>query len=137
MKRIYSFLIVAVLSVTGLNAQEKGPKIKYLTNNDTLANADTVVHPLSNVGYYESARFTVGVDSLSGTVAGTAILYASLDEIDWFPLDTLTLSNTAVNKKTIVVSPANWRYYKEVFITIGTVSAAPRTSVYLIKPNSE
>jgi len=96
----------------------------------TNTNTDTSYHRSDLAGQTNNfANLTIQavVTKTSGTVAGSAILYASLDNSNWTAIgsDTLTLANQATNFHLWHVTSSLYRYYRITVLTSGTqVSSA-------------
>ncbi|MGN6476320.1 MAG: hypothetical protein ACTHKV_03770 [Flavipsychrobacter sp.] len=102
--------------------------ITIVAADDTLADTDTAIVVIPVVNNTVSA--TVNVDKVSGTVAGTVYLEATVDNITYDKLDSLTLANQAVNNKTFNLHGGNnklmYASYRFEFITSGTQKCKPK-----------
>lgn len=136
MKKVFLLLFAfCSISVASFSQGTVKPVI-FTTSGDTLTDADTTYHTLTNVGYYDYARVTYGVNKINGTVAGTAQLQGCSDASGtrWFNIDTvLTFSNVAVNQQTTLIDPLSWRHLRVRYITSGTVSASAHTDGLLYR----
>lgn len=90
---------------------------------DTLSNTDTTSKVLNVSGGFSKITFQVNVSRLSGTAAGSVVLYGSLDGVNYVSTgDTLTLTNQATNTAIWDKGVPAYTYYKVVAISSGTVS---------------
>lgn len=114
-------LMLAIGSFDEVKAQS--PVKMTVASADTLTNADTTSKVLTVSGGFSSLSFQVNVTRLSGTAAGTVVLYASNDGTNYVSTgDTLTLSNQVTNTATWNVGLPAFAYYKVIAISSGTVS---------------
>jgi len=122
MKKIIMFLSF-VLAVMMTQAQTS---VTNLSNfQDTITNTGTVSPGVNMVNSYEQASFQVVVTKISGTVAGTGLLQASLDGTNYVDIstDTLTLTNQTTNTKLWNAGAVKYKYYRVKVTGSGTMSA--------------
>lgn len=122
MKKFISALLVIVGLITFTNAKAQTATVFPLVSADSLTNADTVNKVITLTAGYSGIAIQPIVTKVSGTAAGTVILYESLDGTNYKSTgDTLSIANQAVNtvlwKKTSPVPV----YYKVIGISSGTV----------------
>lgn len=121
------FLFALVVSLT-ISATAQRATLMPLVTGDTMANTGTVTKVMTFTAGYDGVVIQPVLTKLSGTVAGTVVLYESLDGTNYKSTgDTLTLAdattNTVVWKKTSPVPV----YYKTITSGATTVSAVMRT----------
>jgi hypothetical protein len=111
-----------------------------LAAGDTLNNVDTVFKVLPVTAGYGTVGITVNLTKISGTVAGKAILYGSMDGVTFFPTDSanyavpLTSSHgtpTVTNIASFSKTGAPWTSYLITATSSGTVSAQVRVKYVL------
>lgn len=113
-----------------------------LVAGDTLNNVDSVFKTFTTTAGYSEIGIAVNLTKISGTVAGNAVLYGSMDGITFYPTDsanyvvpltssysTPTVTNVAYFSK----SEAPWTTYLVVAKSTGTVSAQVRVKYTLRK----
>ena len=104
MKNLILFLFV-VLASFGASAQTQYT-YSMTGSGDTLTNTgtDSVYYALNS--YYKTVTVQFEVTKISGTVAGTAKLYATVDGSNYTQIatDTLALADVTTNSKIWVVS---------------------------------
>jgi len=85
MKKLFLFLLVASFAI-GANAQVGTLKSVYILNSDTVTNTGTkylyLASPIS--GYQKAVSVNVNLTKISGTVAGSVTLEASLDGVNYY-----------------------------------------------------
>jgi hypothetical protein len=96
-----------------------------MTVTDTILNAGTEYATLKAQNAYTVATFQAVVTKISGTVAGTVVLQASLDGINYVSVgaDTLTNTNQTTNTHIWTVEPSKYLYYRLKATGSGTMSA--------------
>ena len=132
MKNIIA-IIAMLLAATATQAQTLTPT----NSGDTLTNADTVNLDQRIRGEWKSVSFQATVTKVSGTVAGNAIFYGSLDGVNYVAIgaDTLTLSNAAKNTSVWTDSDAAYLHYRVQIITTGTQVSVCTGAVFRRKDN--
>lgn len=99
---------------------------------DTLVNAtsDSVLYQVK--GTYANVSVQAVFTKVSGTVAGRALLYASIDGINYVQVntDTLAFTNIANNTKVWVLNQSNYMYYKVKFTGVGTMSGIVKGYIF-------
>jgi hypothetical protein len=126
MKKIM-FLFALVVSLT-ISATAQRATLMPFVAADTLTNTGTVTKTIIFTGGYEGVAIQPVLTKLSGAVAGTIVLYESLDGTNYKSTgDTLTLANATTNtviwKKTSPIPV----YYRTITSGATTVSAVMRT----------
>ncbi|MDP4264923.1 MAG: hypothetical protein Q8941_20510 [Bacteroidota bacterium] len=101
---------------------------------DTCINADTITHIVTATAGYNCVTLQATTTKVSGTVAGKAYVYYGLDGTNYNLVDSLTLADVTTNFKTFAYAPAEFVYYKIVYITSGTQKCKPKT-LYLLRKN--
>lgn len=122
MKKIISVLLVVISLAIFTNSNAQTATTFPLVSADSLTNADTVSKVIQLTAGYSGIVIQPVVTKVSGTAAGTVILYESLDGTNYKSTgDTLSITDQAVNtvlwKKTSPVPV----YYKVEGISSGTV----------------
>ncbi len=127
------FLLLACmgLGLAFAMPQNAGAQVYTLAQSgDTVTNAETEYLTISVKQSYSVLSFQYVAVKLSGTVAGTATLQASLDGSNWIDLDTLTNTNVATQTFFSYVTPNKYYYYR--FACTGTGTMAARVYVYMV-----
>lgn len=140
------FLLIAFLGSLGLTSHAQFGKASAfpLVAGDTLNNTDTVTKFIPATAGYSCTGIQINLNKISGTIAGHAYLYESLDGVNYFPTDTasyVTLSTTtpaistpvAAAVATFSKATVPWVYYAVVATSSGTVSAQVRVLYTLRK----
>lgn len=112
------FVILGVI----FQSQAQRASVFPLVSADSLTNADTVSKVITATAGYSGIAIQPVVTKVSGTAAGSVVLYESLDGTNYKSTgDTLSLTNVA-SQTTIwkKVSPVPV-YYKVIGISSGTV----------------
>lgn len=110
-----------------VNVNAQNPDVQTLAQSgDTVTNTETEYLTVTIRENYEQVVFQYVCNKLSGTVAGTATLQASLNNSNWIDLDTLT--NTNVSAQTFffdvtTTTPNKYKYYRVVCTGSGTMAA--------------
>ncbi|SEW01993.1 hypothetical protein SAMN05428988_1319 [Chitinophaga sp. YR573] len=106
-----------------INSYAQAPKSERLLLSSTLTNAATVNLSFNGIG---SGLKTIQVAALkvSGTVAGSAYIQATVDGVNWLSVtDTLTLTNVTTNTKVWTFTATNYNSYRAVFTGSGSMAA--------------
>lgn len=124
MKKFLFFIMVVALSfVATSNVQAQTGSKMTVAVADTLTNADTTSKVLQVTGGFSSLAIQPIVKRLSGTAAGTVVLYGSIDGVNYVSTgDTLSLTNQVTNTAIWNIGVPAYSYYKVVAISSGTVS---------------
>lgn len=126
-KFITAMLVSTVLMITSAYAQPGRATLMPLVEGDTAVNTTAVNKVITLTAGYEGVVIQPVLTKVSGTVAGTVVLYESLDGTNYKSTgDTLTLANSTTN--TVVwkkVSPVPV-FYKATTVGSGTMSAIVR-----------
>lgn len=126
MKRIIAALSLICLFVVPSMAQSNS--VMPLLAGDTITNTGTVTKVMPSItGGYAGVVFQPVVTKISGTAAGTGVLYESMDGTNYKSTgDTLTLANVTTNTIVIKKIHPNPVWYKWIFTGSGTESAVVR-----------
>lgn len=121
-------LLLSILSF-GLNAQVVTTMVKSAT---TMSNTTAVTATLQTQFVTGNTSIQVVVTKISGTVAGTVILTASLDGVNYVALGTnsLVLTDVTTNTAVFPLTNGNYAYYKATFTGAGTMSATPNAYLF-------
>lgn len=131
MKRIL-FVLSLMLTFAIVQAQT----LITWNGSDTVVNTASVNLTLTLRGSYDSAVFQVVNTKVSGTVAGTSILYGSVDGTNYKHVpntDTLTNTNQTTNTLIWQLSNPDFPYYKIVTTGSGTMSAITSAKAHFKK----
>lgn len=128
MKKIIPFLVLSclMLSFMSTKAQKAPQPISFTATDGVTAktvstNTDTAIAIIKLASYNEALTIQAIVNKTSGTIAGKVYLYGSLDATNYDKLDSLTLSDQAVNFKHFTVSPpAKYYAYQLQYVATGT-----------------
>ena len=130
------FLLALVVAINSAHAQYSTAKVFSLQAHDTLNNVDSSYRSFQNTTGIASMGIQVNVKTLSGTLAGKVILYASNNNRDYVAIDSSNYTATApIGKVFGAASPytnvaiinrptAPFQYYIIMATSTGTVSAA-------------
>lgn len=135
MKKII-FILVALVATVGLTARNTAKTfdapaniIAWGTAADTLTASvsDTLTMKLTSetVGKVNLLLFT---DAVSGTPAFTAVLFGSINQVLWVPLDTITHSGGGDKTAYFDAQDLVYNYYR---VKITATSAAQKSREYL------
>ncbi len=100
--------------------------------SDTITDAGNGYLSLQVQGTYSQISIEVVVTKISGTVAGSVVLQASIDGTNYYNISTDSLNNTDVttNKKIWVLSGSQYLYYKVYQVGAGTMAASVKAYLY-------
>lgn len=116
---ISSFIIALCISAIA----QTSVTTSMTNNGSTLTNAgsDTVYTQIQ--GTYKTVSVQAVLTKVSGTVAGNAVLFASVDGTNYVQIstDSLLMTNQTTNTKIWVVNNSNYMYYKVIFTGVGTM----------------
>ena len=117
-----NILVVALLIFVGFGANAQ---ITMTNSGDTITNTGTVNLDATIKGSQNVVGFQVVIAKLSGTVAGTVVLQASLDGTNYNTIstDTLTLTDVTTQSNLWTVSPNSYLNYRLKATGSGTMSA--------------
>lgn len=123
-----NLFILFVLSF-GLFAASQTVEAQVVTmtnSTDTVTNTGTVNLDATIKSPQTVVSFQVVATKISGTVAGTAILQASIDGTNYVSIgdDTLTLTNVTTNTHLWKIEPSPYLYYRVKVTGSGTMSAS-------------
>lgn len=115
MKKII-FLLVFLSAMYVSNAQSYQSKIgdTTITNAGSPSFTATVAGPKSNV------TFGYNIAKTSGTIAGTIVLYGSVDGTNYAAIDTLTLTDASAIKSVAF----NYNAYAKYKVTVNQTGTA-------------
>jgi len=129
MKKILIGMLFCGLAFIG---QSQNTVTTMTGSGDTITNAtpDAVLLPVNYT--HENLSVQIRVTKISGTVAGTAILSASNDGVNYVAIgsDTLTLTDVTTNTKIWPLTNANYLYYKVTVTGSGTMTASIHGKLY-------
>ena len=119
-KFLFLSAFIIALCTTGAQAQTR-----MTASADTNIDATTTTHTANLAGdlnTFETITIQAVGTKVSGTVAGTAILYGSIDGTTYHAIgaDTLTLANVATNSKIWTLDKTRYKYYRVSVATTGT-----------------
>jgi len=120
-KFFYSVLmIVSLLAFQTMNAQSL-----LTASSATNTNAVTTTHTITLAGEtnnFECLTFELTGTKVSGTPAGTAVLYGSVTGTNYEAIgaDTLTIANQTTNYYVWKLDKTRYKYYKVAVVTTGT-----------------
>lgn len=143
MKKLLSFLIVALLSFTAVHAQTfsnvlplQSDQTIHKAGLDTATNATAVYQYITIKGSANGLTFQAGVNKLTGTPAGGLRLLGSIDNVKWdfvtTATDTLAVTNiTGWQTKTWKLTRNDFIYYKLRYLPSGTQTSTLATKVLI------
>ncbi len=123
MKKILSFLcLFSLILFASVTTQAQ---ITMTASSNTNTNAVTQTHIATLAGEinnFDIMTIFVKGTKTSGTVAGTAVLYGSIDGTNYKAIgaDTLTMADQATNTHYWYLSKTYYKYYKVAVATTGT-----------------
>lgn len=93
----------------------------FTGNGDTITDTGTDFVVQQVTGTYKNVSIQATFTKVSGTIAGTGILYGSIDGTNYVSLsgavgDTLAMTNVAINTKIWVLNNSNYMYFKIVYL---------------------
>lgn len=110
--------------------------LSICTNAQTrvVSAADTNTNAASSYINYNSVAskvkgFQATVGKVSGTVAGKVYLQGTIDGIAWVTLDSLALTDVAIQTKVFPISSTSYNSYRAYFSTTGTQKSYLKFSV--------
>lgn len=129
MKQLLTILLLAICTAVSYNTEAQDYHRNITGTLDTLDNteADTTIVTIS--GYKRAVTFQHNVTKISGTVAGTIILYGTVDTSAspvWVTLKTDSLTD-GTHVHTNVLTTNSWKKYRIIKTGIGTQSSSHRT----------
>ncbi len=136
MKKILSILLVAgAFTALPMFAQT----VTMTGTGDTITNAGTDFVVKQVQGTYKNVSVQAVFTKVGGTVAGTAILYGSIDGTNYVQLntDTLSMTNVTTNTKIWVVTNNNYMYYKIVYLGSGSMSGIVKGYLFPSSPQGK
>ena len=137
MKKLITSLFAAALLFVAVNTQAQSGYFKRASDSkttDTLSNAATSNLQLPISGYQNIVSIQPLVTKLTGTTAGVARLYASLDGTNYVRInvtDSLLLTNVAgVQTKIFTVANSPYAFYQ--IRTVGSGTQTTKIQAYAI-----
>lgn len=131
MKNLLVLFLLFIASVSFSQNTVTSMKSNYDLISDTATNTGTAYVDLAVTRVYSQVSFQAVVTNISGTVAGTVILQASLDATNYkaIGVDTLTNANQITNTKIWIVDNSPYLYYRLLLTGSGTMVATIKGSV--------
>ena len=127
MKKLFSILALICFTI-GLNAQVVSTMVKSAT---TMSNTTAVTATLQTQSVCENITIQAIATKISGTVAGSVTISASIDGINYInQLDTFGLTDVTTNTHLWEFTNNNFMYWKVTFLGIGTMSATPNAYLF-------
>lgn len=122
MKKLFAFFLLSALFAVSFSFAQVKPMIH---NGDTVVNTGSKLLDLTLGGSFTNVAVQLVATKISGTVAGTAKLYGSLNGTDYVVIstDTLALANQTKNTFIWNVAPSKYQYYRISTVGVGTMSA--------------
>ena len=99
----------------------------------TITNAATTNVTFSSIGS-KVKSFQTPVTKTSGTVAGKVYLQGTVDGVGWITIDSLVLSDQAINSKSFAVTSTSFNSYRAQCVSTGTLVVA-LTFSYMRRPD--
>lgn len=136
MKKWFLFTVFALLlAISTVKAQVSLVQTASNPNGAiTNTSSDTMAYVFSAAKLYSVVAIQPVVTKASGTMAGTAYLYGSIDGVNYVLLDSLTLTNVTTN--TVVWKQTN-SPYKSFRVVVGgatTVTATVSGKIAFLNP---
>jgi hypothetical protein len=117
MKKI---LLLVFLAVAAFAVESNAQLLKTtVPTKDTTVNADSTLFTLTCITN-DVVSFHVTAAKESGTVAGKMVIYGSINNSDWKPLDSMSLANVTYNHYTYSPSGLFYSQYRVKVVTSGT-----------------
>lgn len=143
MKKTIHLLLLASIAFTATLVAPSETKAQsgYLLSSaghastDTLTNAGTVSQLKQITGYHKVIAIQTTVTKVTGTPAGTVVLYGSLDGVTYDTIpgtERFTITNVATQTVIWPLNVSNYAYYKVVTAGSGTQSSRVK-SYYIIR----
>jgi hypothetical protein len=131
------FLLIASVALITIGASAQSATFSQTASNPTGAYSntglDTVTVTLTN--YFKTVSIQPVATKVSGTMAGTAVLYASVDGTNFVATgDTLTCTNVAVNTAIWSKTDPAILKYRIIFTGSGTMAATAAAKLFGRKP---
>lgn len=129
MKKILLGLLFCTL---GLFSRAQSSVVSMTGSGATITNTATVSCSTNVQNTHDNVSVQVTVTKTSGTIAGSAILFGSVDGINYnaIGVDTLTLTNVTTNTKIWAFTNANYFYYKVSVTGSGTMAGTVIAKLY-------
>ena len=122
MKNLITILLIALVSFA---FGQKTNVVNFTSNGATLTNSGSASVTLQADVYSKTISVQAKVTKTSGTIAGTGILYGTLDGTNYVQVntDTLSLTDQTTNTKIWIVDNNVYKTYKITFVGSGTMAA--------------
>lgn len=122
MKRITVFLLSAAILLFSIPAKSQ---ITLTPSSATNTNAVTQTHLATlggEINNFDIMTLQVIGTKVSGTPAGTVVVYGSIDNSNYVAIgaDTLTIANQTTNSHYWYFTKTLYKYYKVAVVTTGT-----------------
>lgn len=146
MKKLFTLLLIGALFAialpkTTIAQVANGVTFKSVqtrtATTDTITNAVTKTQYASITGFQNIVSIQTVLTKLSGTTAGVAYLYGSLDNVTYVRLvsDSLILGNVTTQSKLWLIQPSSVQYYQVRVVPTGTQSTKIATyGIYRRQP---
>jgi len=123
MKKILSFCLILAIGL--FVAQTTNAQLTMTASSNTNTNAVTQTHIATlggEINNFDIMTIQVIGTKTSGTPAGTAVLYGSVDNSNYVAIgaDTLTIANQTTNSHYWYLTKTPYKYYKVAVATTGT-----------------
>ncbi|MES2287763.1 MAG: hypothetical protein V4547_18890 [Bacteroidota bacterium] len=133
MKKLFLLMSLSLFVLTSF------AQVSMTGNGDTVTDTGTDFVVKQVEGTYKNVSIQAVFSKVSGTIAGTAILYGSIDGTNYVSLsgavgDTLLMTDVTTNTKVWVLNNSNYMYYKVVFLGVGTMSGRIYGYVFTADP---
>jgi hypothetical protein len=123
MKKI---LILMFVIIGAIQSQAQRATLIPLAAGDTAVNTTTANKVISATAGYSAIGIQPVITKVSGTVAGKAYLYQSLDGTNYIKTDSITLADQTTNTTIWTKTTTPAVYYKVQVAGSGTMSAIMR-----------
>lgn len=124
-KTILLSLALLSLAFASTVAEAQNPTATPMTVSDTIRNTTATTATIKQPFVLSQYAIQVVITKVSGTVAGTAKFYGSLDGVNYNKVatDTLALTNTTTNSYIWAPGAAKYLYYRITVVGVGTMKA--------------
>lgn len=119
-KLLFGLIAMLVLSFT-VKAQSISQATPLTGNTQTITNTATGTLTVKVTDSYEVTSVQVNVTKVSGTIAGKVYMQASLDNVNFSNIDSVTVTDKAVNSKIFLNGINKYLYYKVSYTGVGTM----------------
>lgn len=131
MKRLFSFLLCFsfLLACTLPQVADAQTQTNYRPTADTLVDVDAATLTTDAIPDGFAVQFQFSAKRISGTLAGTIILQQTLNNVDYIPVDTFTLTNLARASYLYTVTGKPALRYRAIYSSSGTVRYLPELTI--------